>query len=143
MMLEVCEPALPAGAELSVHPPLDEGPAHRRRVALQLLQLGGVFRRQEIGDGRHELGDLHQWALEIAEHGGERARLAGAIGLAAQKPPSRIARGDAAYIRPDPRIARRTGGEAVLFAVGAFGFRHYAYGKLNIQFRQPKRSSSS
>ena len=51
---------------------LHEGPAHRRRLALQLGELGGVFRRQQIGDGRHELGDLHQRAFEIAERAGER-----------------------------------------------------------------------
>ena len=86
MMLEACELALPVGAELGLHPPFDEGPAHRRRFALQLLQFGGVFRRQQIGDGRHQLGDLHQRTLEIAERGRERARLAGAVRLAAQKP---------------------------------------------------------
>ena len=56
-----------SGPSSAHHPPLDEGPAHRRRFALQLLQFGGVFRRQQIGNGRHQLGDLHQRTFEIAE----------------------------------------------------------------------------
>ena len=63
MMLEAREFLLPAGTELRHHAALDEGPAHRRRFALQLLQFGGVFRRQQIGNGRHQLRDLHQRAL--------------------------------------------------------------------------------
>ena len=118
MMLEACELALPVGPELGVHPPLDEGPAHRRRFALQLLQFGRVFRRQEIGNGRHQLGDLHQRTFEIAERRGERRRLAGAIRLAAEKPPARIARRHAADIGADARVARGAGGEAVLFTIG-------------------------
>ena len=63
MMLEAREFLLPVGAELRHHAALDEGPAHRRRFALQLLQFGGVFRRQQIGNGRHQLRDLHQRPL--------------------------------------------------------------------------------
>ena len=36
MMLEARELVLPIGPELRLHAPLDEGPAHRRRLALQL-----------------------------------------------------------------------------------------------------------
>ena len=100
-MLEAREPLLPAGAELGHHAALDEGPAHRRRFALQLLQFGGIFGRQQIGNGRHQLRDLHQRAFEPAERAGKRARLAGAVGLAAEKPPSGIARRDAADIGAD------------------------------------------
>ncbi len=84
MMLEAFEFLLPAGAELRHHAALDEGPAHRRRFALQLLQFGGIFRRQQIGNGRHQLRDLHQRAFEPAERRRQRARVAGAIG----SPPS-------------------------------------------------------
>ena len=64
MMLKACKPFCPVGAELGHHAALDEGPAHGRRFALQLLQLGGVFRRQQIGNGRHQLGDFHQRPLK-------------------------------------------------------------------------------
>ena len=37
MMLEACELALPIRPKLGNHAPLDKGPAHRRRFALQLL----------------------------------------------------------------------------------------------------------
>ena len=122
MMLEACELALPVGAELGIHPPLDEGPAHRRRFALQLLQFGGVFRRQQIGNGRHQLGDFHQRTFEAPERRRQRARLAGAVRLAANEPPAAVARRDAADIGTDARIARRTGGEAVLFAVSGHDY---------------------
>jgi hypothetical protein len=117
-MLKTCKPLRPVGTELRHHAPLDEGPAHGRRVALQLLQFGGVFRRQQIGNGRHQLGDLHQRPLEPPQRRRQRARLAGAIRLAAEQPPAGIARRHAADIGADPRIARGAGGEAVLFAVG-------------------------
>ena len=83
MMLEACEFLLPIGP-LRLHAPFDEGPAHGRRLALQLGELGGIFRRQQIGDGRHQLGDLHQRAFKIAERAGECRGFAGAIGRAAQ-----------------------------------------------------------
>ena len=118
MMLKTCKPLLPVGAELRHHAALDEGPAHGRRVALQLLQFGGVFRRQQIGNGRHQLGDLHQRAFEPPQRRRQRARVAGAIRLATEEPPAGIARRHAADIGADPRIARGAGGEAVLFAVG-------------------------
>src|SRR5262249_44288378 len=56
MMLEMGETLLPVGAKLGRHAALDEGPTHRGRLALQLHQLGGIFRRQRVGDRGHELG---------------------------------------------------------------------------------------
>ncbi len=142
-MLEACKPLRPVGAELGHHAALDEGPAHRRRFALQFLQLGGVFRRQQIRNGRHQLGDLHQRALEPPQRRRQRACVAGTIGLAAEEAPAGIARRHAADIGADPRIARRAGGETVLFAVWLFRFRHCAHGKRKNRCRQPKFSSSS
>ena len=37
-----------SGAELGQHAPRHEGRAHRRRLGLQLLQLGGIFGRQQV-----------------------------------------------------------------------------------------------
>ena len=82
MMLEAFELLLPVGAELRHHAALDESPAHRRRFALQLLQFGGIFRRQEIRNGRHQLRDLHQRAFQPAERRSDRGRLAGAVARA-------------------------------------------------------------
>ncbi len=79
MVLEAREPALPVGAELGHHAALDEGPAHRRCIALQLGEFLGIFGRQGVGDGRHQLGDLHDRSLQAAERGGEFHRAAGAI----------------------------------------------------------------
>ena len=123
MVLEARKPPLPVGAELGHHAPLDEGPAHRRRVALQLGEFLGVFRRQRVGDGRQQLGDLHDRALQAAEGGRELDRTAGAIGFAPHQPGRGNPRCDPAHIGADPRITRRAGGKAVRFgiAVGQLG----------------------
>ena len=51
LMLEALEFLFPVGAQLGAHAALDEGPAHRRRLALQFDQLVGVFRRQRVRNG--------------------------------------------------------------------------------------------
>jgi hypothetical protein len=117
MVLEACEPCLPIRAKFCTHAPLDESPAHRRGFALQLLQLGCVLRWQQIGNGRHQLGDLHQRTFEIAKRRGERGGFAGAIALAANKTSPGIARRYAADIGADAGIACGAGGEAILFLV--------------------------
>ncbi|WP_370540551.1 hypothetical protein, partial [Azospirillum sp. INR13] len=48
-VLETLEARLPAWTKFARHPPLDEGPAHRRRVGLKLRQFLGVFLRQGVG----------------------------------------------------------------------------------------------
>jgi len=58
-------------------------------------------------------------------------RVAGAVGRAADKPPPGITRRHAADIGGDARIARRAGGQAVLFAVGLLAVRHHAFGQLS------------
>src|SRR3546814_4466471 len=67
LVLEGLEPRLPAGAELAAHTALHEGPAHRRRVGLELAQFLGVLARQGIGNGGEDLRRLHQRPLEAAE----------------------------------------------------------------------------
>ena len=83
MMLEAGEFLLPVGAELGAHAALDEGPAHGRRLALQLHQFGGVFGRQGIGNGGHELGHLHDRPLEAAK----RRRQLGSVLAAVEREP--------------------------------------------------------
>ena len=82
--LELREPVLPAGAELGGHAPADERPAHGRRLALQLAELGRVLLGQRLGDGREQLGDLHQRALEAAERRLQLLGVARAVDLDAE-----------------------------------------------------------
>ena len=121
LVLELGELALPVGPELRHHAPLDEGPAHRRGVALQLGELGGVFGRQRVGNGRHHLGDLHDRALQAAERRRELDRVLAAVEPDAEEARRRDLRRDAAHIGADARIARGTGGETVFFPVGHSG----------------------
>ena len=118
MMLEACELFLPSRAELRSHAPPDEGPAHGRRLALQLHQLGGVFGREGIRDGGHQLGHLHDRSLEAAERGGELGCVPAAIEREPEQARSRDARRHAAHVGADARIAGSAGGETVGFAVG-------------------------
>jgi hypothetical protein len=53
LMLEAREFLLPIHPQLGTHAPLDESPSHGRGLTLQLRQLGRVFRRQHVGNGRH------------------------------------------------------------------------------------------
>ena len=117
LMLEARELLFPAGAQLRHHAALDERPTHGRGFALQLLQLGGIFGRQQIRNGRHQLRDLHERTLQAAKRRRQRQRLAGAIGRAAEKPPAGIARRHATHIGADARVARGAGREAVFFRV--------------------------
>ena len=109
MMLELGEFLLPIGAELGGHAPLDEGPTHRRRLALQLHQLGRVFRRQGIGDGGHELGHLHDRPLKAAERRRELDCVLAAIERDAEQSRAREACRDAAHIGADAGVAGGTG----------------------------------
>ena len=117
LQVEGAEAALPVEAELGHHAPLDEGGPHGRRLRLQLLQFGGVFRRHEIRDGGEELRHLHDRTLQAAEHLRQGGRVAGLLPLEAEQARAGDARGDAADIGADARIARGAGGEAVGFAV--------------------------
>ncbi len=117
LMFEALEFFLPAGAKLGLHAPLDEGPAHGRRLALQLDQFAGVFRRQRVGNGGEQLRHLHDRTFEAAERGGERQRVAGAAARGAEEALAGHARGDAADLGADIGVPAGAGGEAVFFAV--------------------------
>ena len=118
VMLETFELVFPAGAEFGLHSALDESPPHRRRLALQLHQLAGVFGRQRVGNGGQQLRHLHDRTLEPAERGRQRQGIAGAATLRADQALARDARRYAADLGADAGIAPRAGGEAVFFAVG-------------------------
>jgi hypothetical protein len=84
LVLKALELGEPAGAELGRHAALDERPAHRRRVGLELLQLLHVLLGQRVGDGGHDLGHLHEGPLEAAERGLQLRRVLGAVDLEAE-----------------------------------------------------------
>jgi hypothetical protein len=122
MMLEAFEFAFPAGAQFRAHAALDEGPTHGRRLALQLGQFSGVFRRQRVGNGGEQLRHLHDRAFQAAERGGQPDGIGGAILRLAEQSRARHARGHAADLAADIGIALGAGRETVFFAVG--GRRH-------------------
>src|SRR5262245_7543419 len=117
MVLEARELGLPVGTEFGAHATLDEGPAHGRRLALQLGELSRVFGGQHIGDGGHELRHLHDRAFEAAECSREFHGIAPAIERDAEEARPGKARGNASDIGADTGIARGAGGEAILFAI--------------------------
>ena len=113
-VLEALEAALPVGAELALHAAAHEGPAHRRRVGLQLDQLADIFLRQRLGDRREELRHLHQRALDAAERRLQIGGMALAIDRDAEIALAGEARREAAHRAADPRITAHPPGEAVL-----------------------------
>ena len=120
MMLEARETCFCQSApELGRHAPLDEGPAHRRRLALQLHAA-----RRRIPAAAASGMVAMSWATFMI--GPLRPPSAAASSIAflprssaeAEQPRAGDARRDAAHIGADARIARGAGGEAVGFAVG-------------------------
>ena len=120
--LEFGEALAQVGPQLGRHPPLDEGPAHGRRVGLELGELGDVLVGQGIGDGGQQLGDLHQRPLDAAQRPPEGGGVALAVGGQAKEALGAEARGDAAHGGRDPGIAGEAAGQAVVFA----GAGHHA-----------------
>ena len=118
LVLERCELLLPVRPQFGRHAPLHERPAHRRRFALQLLQFLDVFGRQQVRNGCHQLRDLHDRAFQPAECRREVRGIAPTIERKPEQPARRIARRNAAHVRPDARIARRAGRKAVSLTVG-------------------------
>ncbi|WP_255542701.1 hypothetical protein [Azospirillum sp. INR13] len=118
-VLETLEARLPAWTKFARHPPLDEGPAHRRRVGLKLRQFLGVFLRQGVGDGGQDLRHLHQRPLQPAECGPQFRGVAFALHADSQHALARQARGQPANGGADPRISRDPSAPCVLIV-----FRH-------------------
>ena len=114
---EACEIRLPAWSEFGGHASADEGPAHRRRLALQLSELSRVLGGKRFGNRGEELRHLHDRALETAKRRGQRRGLAVAVGIE----PEQTSRGDAgshaADIRAHTPVAHGAGTKAVLFLV--------------------------
>ncbi len=72
LLFERAELFLPVGAQFSAHPAFHERPSHGRGFSLQLAEFGGIFGRQEIRNGRHHLGHLHQRTFGLTERSGQR-----------------------------------------------------------------------
>jgi hypothetical protein len=115
--VEPPEPRLPVGAEFGLHPPLDEGRAHRRGVALQFLKFGCVFGRDHVRDRGEQLRHLHDRALQPAQRLGHGGRIAGALSLAPEQPRAGHPGRDAPDIRADPGVTGRARGQAVRFGI--------------------------
>jgi hypothetical protein len=97
-VLEARELVLPFHAKFGLHTALDESPAHRRSLALELGEFGGVFGRQGLGDGGEKLRRLHDRALQPAERGRKLGCILAAIEIDTEKPRARDPRGNAADI---------------------------------------------
>src|SRR3546814_15847437 len=107
LVLEGLEPRLPAGAELAAHTALHEGPAHRRRVGLELAQFLGVLARQGIGNGGEDLRRLHQRPLEAAERRLQVRGMPAAVEPTAKVTGAANLGGDPAHGGPDLRKTAR------------------------------------
>jgi hypothetical protein len=118
LMLKARKLRLPVGPEFCAHAPLDEGPAHRWGLALQLGELGRIFGRQRIRNGGDELRHLHDRALEPAERGRKLERVLALVGTHAEKARPGEAGREPADVGADPRIASGAGGESIGFAIG-------------------------
>src|SRR5215213_8273164 len=116
-LLKSAELALPAHAEFGGHAPPDETGTHRRRMRLQLAELCGKFRRQEIGNGGQELGNLHQRPLERAESCAEELRFLAEIGLVGHHPSRGEPCRGGAKPRSHARIAAQPRAEPVSLSV--------------------------
>jgi hypothetical protein len=117
MMLEAFEFLLPVGAELGLHPAFDEGPAHWRRLALQLGELVDVFGRQRFRNGSEQLRHLHDRALEATERRSKFSCILGTIKIETKKPRACHPGRHATNIGADAGVARRASCEAVSFFI--------------------------
>ena len=117
LLLELGKLLQPSRAKFSPHAPLDEWPAHGRGLGLQLAEFVGIFRRQEIRNGRHHLRHFHEWPLGFAKRRRQRA----CDLLIALIPSKQALRGKgqtgAGQIGPDPDGSCETTRQAVAFRV--------------------------
>ena len=115
LALERREALLPVRPEFGLHAAAHEGPAHRRRVRLQLREFGRIFRRHEIGHRREDLPNLHQRPLEAAERAGEIRRVLLLVERGAEQPRRSDLRRNASDIHADAGITGQAAGETVAF----------------------------
>ena len=119
LQVEGAEAAPPVGPELGLHAALHEGRAHGRRLALQLLQLGRVFRRDRDPESvARSCATFMIGPLRPPSACGERRGVRGVLPVPAEQASARHAGRHPADIGADAGIAGRAGGKAVRFAVG-------------------------
>ena len=120
-LAELRKPSFPVRAQLCPHPPLDEWPAHRRGLSLQLGKLGSIFRRQKVGHGGNHLCHLHQRSFGLAQ----RRRHGFGDPLVALVPTkqrlSRECKSGAREVGAHLGGAGDTAGKAVTFRIGGVG----------------------
>ena len=85
-------------------------------MALQLGELLGIFRGQQIGDGGHELRHLHQRTLERAERVAKQLRLRLEVALRRHQAAGGDTGNRRSHAGADAGIARQLAGEARLVA---------------------------
>ena len=117
--IEGAETLTPFGSEFGLHAPFHERCAHGRRFALQLLQLGCIFRRHQIRNGGEQLRHLHDRTFQATQRLRQRGRIRCVLSVPIEKPRAGHPRRHAAHIGADPGIARRTRGKSVRFAIGS------------------------
>jgi len=117
LMGEACKFRFPVRAKLCRHAPAHERPAHRRSLALELAEFGGIFRGQRLGDGGKQLRHLHDRTFQPAERHRERGRFPVARRIEAKQPRCRDACRNAADIGADAAVAQGAGREPVLLLI--------------------------
>ena len=113
---EFPEPGAPVGPELGRHAAAHERCAHGRCCGLQLGELGGILLGQGFGDGREQLGDLHQGSLQPAERGAQLLGVLRPVDLDAEETLAGHARGEPAHGPGHPGVAPHPAGERILRA---------------------------
>ena len=125
----------PVGPKLGHHSPTHERLAHRRRVALQLGELGRILGGQRVRYGGDQLRHLHQRTLQPAQRLLELDRVR-AVERAAHQPGTRHAGRLDADCTPHLGIAANAGAQAVLA-------RYFAGGRGRVGHARSGMDSSS
>ena len=116
-MAELLEVLLPVRSKFRRHPPLDEGPAHGRRIGLELAQLLDIFLRERIRDGGHDLRHFHQRPFQATECCLEVGGMLSLVDLDSQIALTGDARGKPAHGAADLGISLDAAGKGIAFAV--------------------------
>ena len=110
--LEFLELSLPLGAELRRHAPVDERPAHGRRLGLQHGELGHVLGRQGARHSRQQLRDLDDRPAQLPQRLAELARQRRLVAADPEIVAGRQAGREPAEHGGDPHITGEPSGQA-------------------------------
>ena len=112
-LVEFGELGLPVRAQFRGHAAAHEGPAHGRRIGLELRQLARIFGRQGVGNGGEQLGGLHQRPLQAAKGCLQLAGMLVAVQRETEIALPRQLYGEAADRRSDPGVAPEPAAERI------------------------------